>query len=75
MDSIIADKQLTTAELKQECMKVLDFEQDDENLNTFVGNKILYHFQMENLCKTHRKNKKSLVEIVQDENEYEKLKQ
>ena len=75
MDSIITDKQLSIPELKRECMKVLDFEQDDENLNVFVGNKILYHFQMENLCKTHRKNKKSLVEIVEDVDEYEKLKQ
>jgi len=48
MDKIIADKRLNTADLKRECMKVLDFKQKDENLNSFVGNKILYHFQMEN---------------------------
>ena len=73
MEAIINDKQLTAIELTKEKTKVLNFKQGDKNLNTFVGNNILYHFQMKELCKTHRKNKKSLVEIYEDKDEIKKL--
>jgi hypothetical protein len=75
MEAIINDKRLTTIELTKEKTKVLKFKQGEQNLNTFVGNNLLYHFQMEELCKTHRKNKKSLVEIYQDETEIKKLEE
>ncbi len=75
MEAIINDKQLTQTEMANEKSKVLKFKQGDENLNTFIGNKILYHFQMRELCKTHRKNKKSLAEIYDDETEIQKLKE
>jgi hypothetical protein len=75
MEAIINDKRLTATELKKEKIKVIKFKQGEQNLNTFVGNNLLYHFQMEELCKTHRKNKKSLVEIYQDESEIQKLEE
>lgn len=75
MEAIINDKQLTAVELAKEKAKVLKFKQGEQNLNTFVGNNILYHFQMEELCKTHRKGKKSLVEIYEDETEIKKLEE
>ena len=75
MEAIINDKRLTAIELEKEKMKVLMFKQGEQNLNTFVGNNLLYHFQMEELCKTHRKNKKSLAEIYQDQTEIKKLEE
>lgn len=73
MEAIINDKRLSETDLLKEKQKVLKFKQTDKNTNTFVGNNLLYHFQMEELCKTHRKNKLSLTDIFQDETEIKKL--
>jgi 16S rRNA G966 N2-methylase RsmD len=73
MEAIINDKRLSETDLLKEKEKVLKFKQTDKNTNTFVGNNLLYHFQMEELCKTHRKNKLSLTDIFQDETEIKKL--
>lgn len=74
MEQIINDKRLTQPELMKEKQKVLNFKQNDKNLNSFTGNNLLYHFQMSELCRTKRKGKKSLYEIYEDEKEIEKLK-
>jgi hypothetical protein len=73
MEAIINDKRLNALELVKEREKVLRFKQTHENLNTFVGNNLLYHFQMAELCKTHRKNKLSLVDIMENDAERAKL--
>jgi len=70
---ILNDKQLSEKDLQTEINKVLNFKQTDKNVNTFVGNNLLYHFQMDNLCKTHRKNKSSLYEIFRNNDEITKL--
>jgi hypothetical protein len=75
MEAIIKHKQLTETELFKEKQKVLSFKQGEQNLNTFVGNNLLYHFQMEELCKTHRKGRLSLAEIYEDEAEIKKLEE
>lgn len=75
MEQIINDKRLTNECLAKEHKKVLDFKQKDENLNSFTGNNLLYHFQMSELCRTKRKGKKSLYEIYEDDNEVKKLKE
>jgi hypothetical protein len=43
------------------------------NVRCFAGNKYLYHYQMENLCKTRAKNKPTLFEIMNDDEKYENL--
>lgn len=43
-----------------------------ENSRSFAGNKYLYHYQIENLCKT-RVKKDSLYEIMNDDEKYAKL--
>ena len=72
---IIKDKELKPDDLQKEIQKVLHFKQGTINKNAFVGNKILYHFQMDVLCRTHRKNKKSLYDICHDPSEIDILKQ
>jgi hypothetical protein len=67
-------KNLSTKELEKEIVKVLNFK-TDKNVCSFVGNKLLYQYQLPQLLKTHRKNKKSLYEIFQDKKEIEKLKE
>lgn len=70
---IIQDKTLSAEDLGKEINKVKKFIQTEVNRNSFVGNNLLYHFQMAELCKTHRKGKKSLCEIFLDEKEKQKL--
>ena len=74
MEAIINDKRLTDDELQKEVNKVLTYKSKGNKL-AFVGNKILYHFQMEELCNTKRKYKNSLIEIFNDPVKLEKLKE
>jgi hypothetical protein len=50
-------KNLSTKELEKEIVKVLNFK-TDKNVCSFVGNKLLYQYQLPQLLKTHRENKK-----------------
>lgn len=61
-------KKLNTNELIKEWGKIKNYPVD-KNKRTFVGNKILYHFQFEELLKTRRdiKNYKTMDEILSDE--------
>ena len=70
---ILSDKKLSLPVLKKEIVKVQKYKQTEVNANTFVGNNLLYHFQMAELCKTHRKGKKSLHDIFKDDEERQKL--
>ena len=71
-NDILTCKFLSTKELEKEIIKAKTFNKK-ENVCSFVGNKILYHYQMPQLLKTHRKNKKSLYEIFQSEDDVKKL--
>ena len=61
-------KKLTNINLKKEWNKLLKAP-SEKNRRTFVGNKILYHFQFEELLKTKRdiKNYKTMDEILSNE--------
>jgi len=72
IDDIADDYKLTEAQLKQEWDKVMKYD-CSENNNSFIGNKILYHYQFINLCKTIRKNKKSFFDMMSDEDNYKTL--
>jgi hypothetical protein len=74
MEAIINDKKLNDDELQKEIKKVLTYKSTGNEMS-FVGNKILYHFQMEELCNTKRKGKESLVEIFKDPIKVEKLRE
>jgi hypothetical protein len=74
-EDIIKDKELSPDEFQKEIQKIINFKQGTINKTAFVGNKILYHFQMDVLCRTHRKNKKSLHEICHNPKELEVLKE
>jgi len=69
-------KLLTPLQLKQECRKVMEFVEssslrDSEYpVNSFVGNKILYHFQILQLMNTKRGSLPSFKERISDEKEY-----
>ena len=68
-------KHLSDDMLLKEKNKVLKYKQTGKNKTTFVGNNLLYHFQIEELCRTNRKNKLSLVDIVASEDEIKKLEE
>ena len=71
-DEILNCKNLSPIELQKEIQKVIKYV-PNKNSCSFVGNKILYQYQLAQLLKTHRKKKKSLYEIFQNEEDIKKL--
>ena len=71
-DELLNCKNLSPAELEKEIQKVIKYV-PNKNKCSFVGNKILYQYQLAQLFKTHRKNKKSLYDIFQNEEDIKKL--
>ena len=71
-DELLNCKNLSPAELQKEIQKVIKYV-PNKNKCSFVGNKILYQYQLAQLFKTHRKNKKSLYEIFQNAEDIKKL--
>jgi len=65
-----ADKTLDAKQLDKEFKKLLDYgKKISENKNSFVGNKILYHFQLRNLMKCKRGKNPSFYDlIIKEEN-------
>ena len=76
-DEFVELKQLPSKQLDKECKKLLDFakQQKDSILpkNSFVGNKLIYHFQILSMMKTRRDKKLSFYERINNEQEYIKL--
>jgi hypothetical protein len=72
LKTIIDDKKLTKDELIKNLNKVKEYDAC-ENKRCFAGNKFLYHFQLENLCKVKVNGKPSLEDIIEDENLYKTL--
>lgn len=68
---IVDDKKISFEERMKDLSNLKKFKAD-ENERKFCGNNYLYHYQMENLCKTKVK-KYSLYEIMNDDDEYKKL--
>lgn len=70
---VIADKQLTQDELTKDLAALKKYKPTGEK-QSFAGNKVLYHFQMENLLRTRVVGKKKILEeVLLDDEEYAKL--
>ncbi len=77
LDSItIADienhKRISEEELLLDLNRLKEFPAS-VNENNFAGNNFLYHFQLKNLLRCRRENRKTIYEIVEDPNEWSKL--
>jgi hypothetical protein len=70
-EDIVNDKKLGEGGRKKDLKNLLDYDAT-ENKRSFAGNKYLYHYQMENLCKT-RVKKDSLYDIMMNDDKYKKL--
>jgi hypothetical protein len=68
---IVDSKKLSDADRATDLQTLKQFHADS-NERKFCGNPFLYHYQMENLCKT-RVKKLSLYEKMNNDQEYEKL--
>jgi hypothetical protein len=71
-DEVVCHKQLSAEKLVSD-LKALRRYAANENARCFAGNPTLYHFQMDNLCRTRIQNKKSLYDIMTDDSAYAKL--
>ena len=73
IENVVAHKRLTQDQVKQELKKVMRFKQGETMLNSFVGNNLLYHFQMEQLCNTKRRGKLSFSDICKSDDAKKEL--
>lgn len=64
-DDIINHKKLTPDQIKRDLGNLLTHNAN-ENRRSMAGNKVLYHFQMDNLCRTTPEKKKSLYDVMND---------
>lgn len=73
-DDIKVHKKLNDKQLDNEFKKLKKFN-TDKNTRSFVGNKIIYHYFLENMINTKRdvKNYKTLKEIFEDDFEKKKF--
>lgn len=72
VQDFIKDKILTPTQLNNECKKLIKYADTiHENKTSFVGNKLLYHFQMLNLMKCANKNI-SFYDLITDPNNKDK---
>ena len=69
---IVEHKKITEDELIDDINKLKKYDAN-ENKRCFYGNKFLYHFQMENLCKVSIKGMSSLYDIMNNDESYKKL--
>ena len=65
-------KHLTTAELDADLRKLITSGFTD-NPNRFYGNPFLYHYQFKNLMRCHRENGKTIYDIYNDADAWNKL--
>ena len=69
---VVDDKKLSEAEINKDLASLVKWDAN-ENARKFCGNPTLYHYQMENLCKTKVKKEGSLFDIMNDDVKYAKL--
>ncbi len=69
----VNDKILTEKQLHNECEKLIKYANKiNDNKTSFVGNKILYHFQFLNLMKCKTNKHISFYDLITDENNKDK---
>ena len=71
---IVNDKKITDGALTKDIEALKKYDAS-ENKRCFYGNKFLYNFQMENLCKVSIKGMPSLYDKINDDTMYAKLVQ
>jgi len=71
-EDIVEDKKISKEERMKDLENLVKYKAE-ANERKFAGNKYLYHYQMENLCKTKVGNKPSLYEVMNDDRKYAKL--
>ena len=69
---VVDDKKLSDDEINKDLISLVKWDAK-ENTRKFCGNPTLYHYQMENLCKTKVKKEGSLFDIMNDDEKYAKL--
>lgn len=69
---VIECKKLSNDKLMNEYIKLKKYKAID-NKNCFAGNPILYHYQLDNLCKVKTKNGESFKDVMDDENKKKEL--
>lgn len=65
-------KTITTSELRRDLENLNKFDANT-NANNFAGNPFLYHFQFKNLLKCHREDGKTIYDIWNNKEEWNKL--
>lgn len=63
---VLASKQISDSEIAKEFNKLVKYKPTFEK-RCFAGNSILYHYQLDNLCKVKSKDRKSFYEAMCDE--------
>ena len=68
IQEVIDHKKLSPQELEKEWEKIEIYHKKFKNVNknSFVGNKIIYHFMLQHLLKVKKPNGKSFIEIMND---------
>ena len=68
IQEVIDHKKLSPQELEKEWKKIEVYHKKfkNQNKNSFVGNKIIYHFMLEHLLEVKKPNGKSFIEIMND---------
>lgn len=69
----IVNHKLIDEDARSKELYKMRFYDASKNATSFAGNNYLYHYQMENLCKTRVRNRPSLFEIMNDDELYAKL--
>ena len=72
IEQIEEHKIISEAELNRDLDNLYDFDAS-ENRNNFYGNPFLYHYQLKNLIKCHREGGKTIYDIYNDKEQWDKL--
>ena len=72
IEQIEEHKIISEAELNKDLENLYGFDAS-ENRNNFYGNPFLYHYQFKNLIKCHREGGKTIYDIYNDEEQWDKL--
>lgn len=71
-EEVVVDKNISCEQRRKDINSLIAFDACDNQVK-FCGNRYLYHYQMENLCKTKVKKDGSLYEKMMDDEKYIKL--
>jgi len=65
-EEVVLHKNLSPEDLKKEAKKLLDYDAN-ENLRSFAGNPILYHYMMRELCECKNSHGKSIRSYIEED--------